>query len=94
MPGIIAERVANLFDLDHDGYFTEEDFIAVACRLFSKKFEDNIRLVFEIYDFDNDQIISREDIRIVLSYVPLSEILLNKKLSGRKEGIFTRNGGG
>ena len=94
MPGIIAERVANLFDPDHDGYFTEQDFIEIACKLLSKKFEDNIRLVFEIYDFDNDQIISREDIRTVLSYVPLSEILSNKKLNGRKEGIFTRSGGG
>ncbi|MDR3582294.1 MAG: hypothetical protein P4L67_03410 [Candidatus Pacebacteria bacterium] len=37
---------------------------------------------------------SREDIRVLLSYVPLCQILADKKDEGRKEGAFTKNGGG
>jgi Ca2+-binding EF-hand superfamily protein len=94
MPGIIAERVFTLFDKNKDGYSGKEEFIATACRLLSQKFEDNIKAVFEIYDFDDDGVISREDIRVLLSYVPLAEILADKKNQGRKEGAFTKSGGG
>lgn len=94
MPGIIAERVFTLFDKNKDGYAGKEEFIMAACRLLSKKFEENIKAVFEVYDFDNDGIVSREEIRVLLSYVPLAELLADKKLEGRKEGAFTRSGGG
>ena len=94
IPGIIAERVFALFDKNKDEYAGKDEFIAAACRLLSHKFEDNIKVIFEIYDFDGDGIISREDIRIVLCYVPLTEILADKKSQGRKEGVFTKSGGG
>lgn len=94
MPGIIAERVFTLFDKNKDDYAGKDEFIAAACRLLSPKFEDKIRIVFEIYDFDDDGVISREDIRVLLSYVPLAEILADKKNEGRREGAFTRSGGG
>ena len=94
MPGIIGERFFTLFDTNKDGYAGREEFIAAACKLLSQKFEDNIKVVFEIYDFDNDKFVSREDIRVLLSYVPLSQILADKKDEGRKEGAFTKSGGG
>ena len=94
LPGIIAERFFTLFDRNNDGYAGKEEFVAASCKLLSQKFEDNVRVVFEIYDFDNDKLVSREDIRILLSYVPLSQILADKKDEGRKEGAFTKSGGG
>ncbi len=94
MPGIIGERFFTLFDQNKDGYANREEFISSARRLLSQKFEDNIKVVFEIYDFDNDGLVSREDIRVLLSYVPLSQILADKKDEGRKEGAFTKSGGG
>ena len=94
MPGIIAERAFTLFDKNKDAYSGKDEFIAAACRLLSHKFEDNIKAVFEIYDFDDDGFISREDIRVLLSSVPLAEILADKKDKARKEGTFTRSGGG
>lgn len=94
MPGIIAERIFTLFDKNKDGYAGKDEFIGAACRLLSRNFEDHIKTVFDIYDFDDDGVISREDIRVLLSYVPLAEILADKKNKGRKEGMFTRSGGG
>ena len=44
-----------------------------------------------MYDFDGNGQITKEDIRTMLSYVPLGTISDNE---GLKEGLFTRNGGG
>jgi hypothetical protein len=40
-------------------------------KLFTGHFESLISFIFNLYDFDKDGLISKEDIRIVLSYVPL-----------------------
>lgn len=91
---MIGEKVATLFDSNGDGYSGKQEFISAAMKLLSTKFEDNIKLVFQIYDFDHDNVISREDIRTLLSHVPLNQILAEKKEEGRKEGVFTKSGGG
>ena len=65
-----------------------------ACRLFNSNFDENLDLVFKVFDFDNDGFISKEDIRIVLSHVPLAQILQESKVGKKKEGAFTTGGGG
>lgn len=93
-PGLIGERLFSIFDADKDGYSSKQEFFEAACRIMSYNFEDNLKIVFDIYDFDGDGLISQEDIRTLLSHVPLSEILAGKKDEGRKEGAFTKSGGG
>ena len=39
--------------------------------LFTEKFDKTSRFIFDFYDFDRDGLISREDIRIVMSYISL-----------------------
>ena len=63
-------------------------------RLFNNVFETNIALIFAILDFDSDGIVTREDIRTLLSHVPISEVLLDMNLTMRKEGQYTKSGGG
>jgi Ca2+-binding EF-hand superfamily protein len=41
-------------------------------KVYYSKLESKIKLVFDIYDFDSDGFISKEDIRIVLSHIPLA----------------------
>ena len=65
-------------------------------KIYYSKLESKIKLVFDIYDFDSDGLISKEDIRLVLSHVPT--IHMNKSLckgeGGRaQEGKFTQGGG-
>lgn len=43
------------------------------------------------YDFDRDGFISKEDVRLVLSHIP---IVNTNTGSGVKEGTFTSEGGG
>ncbi len=40
--------------------------------LFTENFENNSKLIFAIYDFDKDGIISKEDVRTVFSYLPIT----------------------
>ena len=45
--------------------------------------------MFEIYDFDGDGLISKEDISTILSYMPVTK---NVPVTG--EGKYTQEGGG
>ena len=40
--------------------------------IFNGSITDKIRLTFKIYDFDNDGLITPEDIRLVMSYMPFN----------------------
>lgn len=40
--------------------------------LFSENFEKLVNFIFNFYDFDKDGLISKEDVRVVLSYIPLN----------------------
>ena len=64
-----------LFDADKDGFLNQSEFQTGLNRLFACSFEENAKLVYDLFDFDLDGKISKEDIRTLLSHVPLAEIL-------------------
>jgi hypothetical protein len=47
--------------------------------------------IYYRYDFDRDGFISKEDVRLILSHIP---IVNTNTGSGVKEGQFTTEGGG
>lgn len=65
----------NLFDKDNDGFLNKKEFKGGIDRLFAENFEDNLRLVYDLFDFDSDEKVSKEDMRILLSHVPLAHLL-------------------
>lgn len=83
-----------LFDLDHDGVLAKKEFIDGCCKLFNSDFDENLKLVFSICDFDSDGWINKEDIRTVLSSLPLSSMNPGQSMGVRKEGMYTKMGGG
>lgn len=44
-------------------------------------------MIFDMYDFDRDGYISPEDVRLILSYIPMLNVKDVK--TGPKEGIIT-----
>ena len=72
MPGIISTRLFDVFDRDGNSYLDLAEFIDGMRILFSESFEMCSKMIFSIYDFDRDGLVSKEDIRTVLSYVPLN----------------------
>ena len=73
LPGIIFDRLFNVFDEDNSEYLGLDQFINGMITLFSTDFDEMVKFVFKFYDFDKDGKISKEDIRIVLSYIPLNQ---------------------
>ena len=71
LPGLISERLFSVFDSKNKGYLTVDDFTNSMIKLFSGDYEQLLNFIFDFYDFDKDNKITKEDIRIVLSYVPL-----------------------
>jgi Ca2+-binding EF-hand superfamily protein len=60
--------------------------------LLADNFYKTSKYIFDFYDFDRDGHITKEDIRVVLSYVSLSKII-NKKnindMNSKKLGAYS-----
>ena len=73
VPGIILDRLFNAFNKQKLTYLIKQDFINGMLDLFSNDFNITSKFIFDFYDFNNKGKISREEIRIVLSYVNLTK---------------------
>ena len=73
LPGIISERLFSCFDKDKDGILNLSEFTTGMQSLFSQNesFDSLAKFIFNLYDFNSTGIIKKDDVRVVLSYVPL-----------------------
>ena len=71
-------------DLNSDGYVDYREFLTGLLRIYCSTFEQKTKFVFEIYDFDQDGYISKNDIQTILSFMP---VMKNTPVTG--EGKFT-----
>ena len=71
LPGIIGERLFKVFDTNSNDSIELNEFVESMKTLFYDEYEKNTRFIFDFYDFDNDGKISKEDIRVILSYITL-----------------------
>ena len=62
---------------------TNKEFVKGFSRIYSSNLDTSLKLIFEFYDFDDDNYINKEDIRIILSYVPICEMA---NTNNHKEG--------
>lgn len=52
-------------------YIDQKEFMKAMFRIYYSPLETKFKLVFDMYDFDNDGVVSREDLHLVLSHIPL-----------------------
>ena len=91
LPGLIGDSFFRVLDANKDQFLDQTEYTNGLSRIYFGDFDEKLKFVFEMYDFDGNGLITKEDIRTMLSYVPLTTISDNE---GLKEGFFTRNGGG
>ena len=65
------------------------EFLSGMMLFFCSGFEEKLKLVFNLYDYDGDGMINRNDIVPIITAMPL-----NKTANVRGEGKFTKEGGG
>jgi len=79
LPGIISERLFAIFDKDKDGILSLSEFANGMKIIFSQteSFDSLAKFIFDFYDFRSCEKIKKDDVRVVLSYVPLQKKDLN-----------------
>ena len=75
LPGIISERIFACFDKDKDEVLNIQEFVSGMQSLFSQgeSFDSLAKFIFNLYDFNSTGLIKKDDVRVVLSYVPLQK---------------------
>ena len=66
--------------------------------VFLSETESKLRMIFNMYDFDNDGKVSKEDVRILMSYVPFKQLHTNVDANSPMmrigvEGLYGRDEG-
>ena len=88
LPIFISEKLFNSFaaSSQQEG-LREEQFVNGFFNLYMGTFTDTTKVIFNFLDFDKDGIIKKEDVKIVLSYLPLNDVSeeKEKKLESVKE---------
>ena len=80
LPGIISDRLFAVLDKNQNGFLDPKEFIEGMSILFSEGFTKLAQFIFKFYDFDKDGLITKEDVRVVLSYVPLQKKYIKNKM--------------
>ena len=73
LPGIIGDRFFRVLDPKNTNELSINDFIKGMTTLFCGGYEDTVKFIFNFYDIDNDGLIEKEDIKVVLSYITLDD---------------------
>lgn len=81
LPVLLADKLFNALDKNDDGYLNKKEFVEGLFMLYYGSFKQTAKIVFNMYDFDKDGYIKKEDIKILFSYLPLkNEELQNESL--------------
>lgn len=78
LPGIIGDRLFDVLNNNKDEYLGVLDFLQGMANFFICDFHDLAKFIFKLYDSDNDGLITQEDVRVILSYLPVETKLRAK----------------
>ena len=87
LPGIIGDRFFSILDLSNNGYIDLRELVHGFFKVYYSNLEIKIKLSFDIYDFDKDGYITQEDVRLILSHIPIVNTITKAPIG---EGKFTQ----
>ena len=71
LPMFISDKVFTVFDEDKDGFLSSKEFILGMNKLYNGSYQDTIKLIFDILDFNHDGSIEKDDAKTILCMLPL-----------------------
>ena len=72
LPIFIAEKLFSSFSNRNKDVLALEEFVDGLFNLYTGSFEDTARIIFNLLDFNKDGLINNDDVKIIISYLPLS----------------------
>ena len=90
LPIYITEKVFNSFSKLNTQGLCEEEFVINFFKLYKGSFEETIEIIFNILDFDKDGIIKKEEVKILLSQLPINEEYEVEELKFKKDKKETK----
>jgi len=87
LPSLINNKLYKIFDKKNTGYINFKDFNNKMTKLYFGNYEETTNIIFNIYDFDSDGFISKEDVRLILSFLPLKNNQNNCKFKEQMESL-------
>jgi hypothetical protein len=71
LPVFICEKLFAALDVDNDQFLSIKEFTEGLFNLYNGNFEETSDLIFKMIDFNKDGLISKGDMKILLSYIPV-----------------------
>ena len=71
LPMFISDKVFSVLDKDNDGFLNSKEFILGMSKLYNGTYEETIQFIFDILDFNHDNYIEKDDVKMILSLLPL-----------------------
>ena len=92
LPILICERLFKVLSTKEQVSLTQEEFVTGLINLFLGDYKTLIKFMFNIYDYNRDGKISRNDVKIVFNYIPLkpNEIYQRYKIKYEGDNINDR----
>lgn len=71
LPELIGERLCKEINANGDERIDHDEFVNFMAKMLMGSFEQKMHVAFRIYDVDDDQNISEDEVKIVLRNIPL-----------------------
>ena len=81
----IAEKLYNAMNQSQTPSLSKADFTSKMISLYQGDFDETIKIIFSIFDFDKDGSINKEDVKLLLSYLPLKSTGYEEQMKSLKE---------
>ena len=69
----ISEKLFITLDKDGDNFLNQKEFVEGLMILYFGSFKETTKLIFNLFDFDKDGLIVKGDVKITMSYLPLTD---------------------
>ena len=88
LPILISEKLFESFDIKFNNKLKESEFINGLTKLYLGDFNETSSVIFNLLDFDKDNLIQKDDVKLILSYLPLKK---EKNSNENQEEIQTKS---